>query len=324
MDVSTLEGTSKGMRNPVSAFTDTVRQMRRDDASATGEDAQSKLTAADSTSVPYILSGADADKLVSELRAHARKMAAEKKRNKKGSEDLESVDDFYLLSCLRARKGSVERAYALLCNYVKWRRDAGYDAVLASLSSAQSKVGRLLRTGLFVVAGNETLEHRPCLVVRYRFFNPREFAALDVALAIGIVVEYVLRTYPNAQSHGLAVVDDMAGFAFGNFDIRVFKFLEKAFTQVMPMRLASISVCNPGWIVRTIFSLVAGFMSKKIQARITIVDAKDTKKMAKLFAKDQIPSFLNMGGTLQWGDTQQNALVDDMQQKAQDWIDKAK
>lgn len=310
MDLKAMEGTSKGSRNPLSVARDTLRQMRRDDAATSASASQSAITAADNTSVPFTLPAAEEDALIERVRNLSTQSSPSLfggKAKKAGSPSVANAEDFWIRACLRARKGDVQRAHALLENYLRWRRDVRYDE-----TSTSDKVRAILATGLLNVVGNVTREGRPILTVRYRFFNPREFAAIDVARAVGVVVEYLLRTYPAAQSHGVVVMDDMVGFSFGNFDFRVVRFLEKAFTQVMPMRLAAIHVVNPGWLVRTIFSLVAGLMSKKIQARVHICEANNADKLGKWLAKDEVPEFLNLGGSREWSGQMLAQYVDRM------------
>lgn len=317
MDVSALHGTSKGSRNPVSSAIDTIRQIRRDDSKASETAVKSTITASDNTSVPFILPREEEDALVAQLRAHpsTSKPSKNASKNFSVSEAIKTADDFYLRACLRARKGDVERAHALLSNYVKWRHDTKFEEQISAFT-----MGKLLRTGIFVVAGNKSKEGRPILMIRYKYFNPKVFAPIDVALALGAVVEYILREYPESQSNGVVVLDDMAGFSVGNFDFRVFKFLEKAMTQVFPMRLAAIHIANPGWIMKTIFGLVSGFMSRKIQARIGMVESGNVKKMYQFFDKPDIPTFLNLGGSLQWGDTQLKDYVDNLEKISKTWL----
>lgn len=315
MDVTAMEGTSKGSRNPLSVARDTLRQMRRDDAATSASAKQSAITAADNTSVPFTLPAAEEDALVAQVRGLSTGGKAKKGGGSSNSSSgsggatclIADADDFWIRACLRARKGDVVRAHALLGNYLRWRHDVHYDE-----TSSSDKVRTILSTGLLNVVGNVTRDGRPILTVRYRFFNPREFAAIDVARAVGVVVEYLLRTYPAAQSHGVVVMDDMVGFSFGNFDFRVVRFLERAFTQVMPMRLAAIHVVNPGWVVRTIFSLMAGIMSKKIQARVHICEANNAEKLGRWLEKSEVPEFLNLGGTRQWSPQMLAQYVDRM------------
>lgn len=294
-----MEGTSKKTNVGFSVVADTLRQMRRDDATASAASRKSTITAADNMSVPFRLSEAEEAEIENCMRQTA---------SKAGNALVANADSFWLRACLRARKGDVERANALASNYLKWRRDVHYARyVRGGLSPS---VHAILSTGAFLVAGNYSRDERPVLTVRYRYFNPRRFAAVDVARALGAVVEFLLREYPASQSHGIVVLDDTAGFSFSNFDIRVFRFLEKAFAQVLPIRIAAIHIVNPGWVIRTIFNLVSGFMSRKIKARIMICDAGDVNKIQTSFEPQHIPKFINLGGTLEWTDAHQKQFVE--------------
>lgn len=308
MDVQSLEGTTKKSKVGLSAVADTLRQMKHDDATASPMSRQSTITAADNTSVPFKLSEAEEQELENGMRRTA---------SETGNALVANADSFWLRACLRARKGDVQRANALALNYLKWRRDVKYSRhVRGGLSPA---VHDMLSTGAFIVAGNHSRDGRPVLMVRYRYFNPRRFAAVDVARALGAVVEFMLREYPLSQSHGIVVLDDTAGLNFSNFDLRVFRFLEKAFAQVLPLRIAAIHVVNPGWVVRAIFNLVSGFMSRKIKARIMICDAGDVNKIQKSFEPQHIPKFINLGGTMPWTDEHQRQFIQRLSEMCVTW-----
>lgn len=308
MDVRSLEGTSEGNKHGVSGVVNTMRQIRYEDAHANKSPKKSAIREGDNSSVPFVLPSEEEDALIQRLRQAAQRA---------GDEDVANADEFWLRACLRVRKGDEERARALAGNYLQWRRDVRYEESMRG--GLTPILQEILTSGLFCVAGNKSRGDRPVLTVRYRFFNPRKFSALDVAHALGVVVEFLLREYPTSQSHGIVVVDDTAHFTFANFDLRVIRFLEKAFSQVLPVRIAAIYVVNPGWVVKTVFNLVSGFMSRKIKARITICSSGDVAKFAQYFEPHNIQTFLNLGGTLEWSDVDQKQFADRIAQICTQW-----
>lgn len=293
MDPEALEGTSAGNNGGFVAVADTIRKLQKDDKAASTSERVSRLTAADNSSAPFEISAEETERLVTEMRKLARE---------KGNKLVEHADEFWLLATLRARKGDVKRSVALASNYLEWRQKVDYDGNTPASSGTMKEI---MEAGLFVLAGNKSRDGRPVLTVRYRFFNPRRYSALDTARAFAYIVEWMLHTYPTSQTHGVVVVEDVAGFSFKNFDLRLVSFMEKAFTSIMPMRISALHIANPGLVIRSMFAIFSAFFSDKIKARIRLFGKGDEDKFAEFFERDQILDFLNLGGTLPWTDAQQ-------------------
>lgn len=300
-----MEGTS----GKTAAFKEIVKTMNtiKSDAATNPQQAQSQLNAADNSSQPFERTQQEEARLLSEMR---------KLSETRRLPNVICASDFWLLACLRARKGDVTRALALASSYLDWREKVDYEAHLPTKSPI---VRQILSAGIFVPADNVSRDGRPVLTVRYRCFDPRRFSALDTARAFGFVVEWMLRTYPKVQTHGMVVVEDTAGFSLKNFDIRLVSFLEKAFSSILPIRISAMHIINPNFIIRAMFTLFSSFFSDKLKARIRLFGKGDEEKFAQFFQPNQNLSFLNMGGTKEWTPAQQESVTSRMVRESQGW-----
>lgn len=300
-----MEGMSSGTSS-LNAAVNVVRELQKEH-STNPHDSLCRLTASENSSIPFEISPEEESRLLSDMR----QLALEKKKL-----HVADADTFWLLAALRARKGNAKRAVALASNYLEWRAKVDYDKHTPTSSPI---VKEIMSAGLFVLAGNVSRDGRPVLTIRYRFFDPRRFSAMDTARAFGFIVEWMLRTYPTAQTHGMVVVEDAAGFSMKNFDIRLISFLEKAFSSILPARVSALHVTNPGFLIRAMFALFSSFFSDKLKARIRLFGKGEEDKFGEFFDKDQNLAFLNFGGTMQWSPAQQEGLTHRLLTDAQEW-----
>jgi hypothetical protein len=112
-----------------------------------------------------------------------------------------TLDDFYVSAALMARKGSVPRAAALLANFAAWRARVG-DANPHSCA----KMAEQLRTGAFVSPGTRDKEGRAVVYLRLRLLDPNRYSPLDTVRLAAFAYDWTIRTYPWAQSHGVALM----------------------------------------------------------------------------------------------------------------------
>lgn len=300
-----MESTSSGTSG-LNVAVKVVRQLQKE-SSSNPQDNLSRVTASDNTSIPFELTAEEEARLLCEMRSLA---------SENNKPHVAQADTFWLAAALRARKGDAKRAVALAANYLEWRAKVAYDEHTPTSSPVVSEI---LSARLFVLAGNVSRDGRPVLTIRYRFFDPRRFSALDTVRAFGFIVEWMLRTYPMAQTHGVVVVEDAAGFSLKNFDIRLISFLEKAFSSILPVRISALHVTNPGFLVRAMFTLFSSFFSDKLKARIRLFGKGEEGKFAEFFDKKQNLAFLNLGGTMEWSPTQQDALINRLLNDSREW-----
>lgn len=266
------------------------------------------VSAEDNTSRPVVLAHRREVRLVNKIRHTA--LSADK--------DIVGVaDSFWLRACLRARNGDADRALALAFNYLEWRRSVKYhDSISSGVSPT---VRELLSSGVFNVAGNVSRDGNPVLTIRYRFYDPSRFATADGALTFAILAEYLLREYPSTQSHGMVVMEEMEGVTLSNIDARLVHFLTRAFSSAFPLRIAAMYFVKPNRAVRTVLRFLSPFLAKKYKARIYVIEKRATDTMLKFFEADQIPTFMNNGGTLEWTQEDQERVAIAIAERCTTW-----
>lgn len=96
-------------------------------------------------------------------------------------------------------------------------------------------------------------------------------------------------------------------------------FFDRAFTSVLPIRVAALHITNPGFIIRSVFTVFSAFLSNKLKARIRLFGRGQEDKFTEFFEPEQNLKFLGLGGTLQWTDMQQRELTERMLDDSKQW-----
>lgn len=298
-----LESTSTGAGNTVQIASALLNAGKTD---KTGDN-RAAVTQAD-ISTPFQISPAEEASLITELR-----QAAQAANNLA----VAQADDFWLLASLRARKGNVERALALASNYVEWRASISAD----ELNAARSEKMRIqLARKIIFVGGNTDRDGRPVLNIRLRNQDPSTFAAIDTTRMINFVLEWTLRTYPAAQTHGVVFVSDMSGVGLRNLDLRIPGILQKALSKTVPVRLAALYIMHAPIFMRAVFTLFQSVLSKKLKARIRLFGNGDVDRFADIFENDQVADDIDgMEGEFCWSDAQHQAWVNRMVEDCETW-----
>lgn len=302
LDVSKLSQTTDGAATP-SNIVSAIRGISKDDPSSDGRATVSKAD----LSAPFIRTPAEEDALVSSLRDAA--LAA-------GNGPVAHADPFWLLACVRARKGDVERALALADNYFKWRASINSDEMNVAKSE---KMNAQLDRCIIFVSGNTDRDGRPILNLRLRNQDPRMFAAVDTTRMLSFVLEWTLRTFPAAQTHGVVIVNDLTDVSFKNLDIRIPGVLQKAFSRTVPVRLAALNAINPPVFFKALFAIIGPILSMKFKARIRMFSKDDRESFSELFAPDQILKDIDMGGTAEWTEEMHQEWIERMVRDCQTW-----
>lgn len=237
-----------------------------------------------------------------------------------GMSDIDSdcepltVDPFYFIAALYARKGDITRSAALLRNYLAWRKRIGADVCHPANNS---KLREQLRSGLIVSPGTRDRLGRAVVYMRLRLNEPDRFSALDTIRLSSVVLEWTLRTYPYAKSHGIAFYQDMRDLRFRNMDLRVPREMRNAFAQTLPIRCGSMNVLNPPVFLRLIFSIVNKLFSDKMKTRVNVIVKQDS--LLHGIESSQIPQDTNLGGTLQWTENALASWCDQVESDFQTW-----
>ncbi|CAN8075116.1 unnamed protein product [Agarophyton chilense] len=249
-------------------------------------------------STPFVCSAEEEHALVQQLRHAA---------NQDGNQCVANASHFWLLAALRARKGDVKRAQQLMSNFLAWKRR------LASSTDGDRcfrTTQKQLQSRFVFISGNADREARPVINVRMARHDPSTFSALDTVRTLATVLEWTVRTYPAAQTHGVIIVHDFSNLKFHNLDLRLPGEVKNAFTQAFPIRVAAILVCHPPFFLKGIIGIVTSIMGKKLRARIRAIDGKDKHILAEYLAQDQIMDDLHMDGTATWSSDQHSEWVE--------------
>lgn len=301
LNTSELSSTSGGAK-ATNSLISTFRSLNAEPEAPTIAD----VTLSD-LSTPFVRTPEEEALLISQLKSLA---------TEESEPQVANADEFWLLACIRARKGDVTRALALAKNCLKWRESVNADGI--KLNNCE-QMKKQLETGMVFVSGNKNRLGQVILDIRLGKQDPARFSALDTTRMISFVLEWVLRTYPEAQTHGIVVVNNMKGVSLGNLDLRMPGVLQKAFSRNMPVRVSSVNICNPPWFIRMVLSLAAKVFSKKLKARVRVYGKGDAVKMEEMFEKDSIMIDLDMGGTAVWTDDMREKWINKMMTDCQQW-----
>lgn len=301
IDTSNLENISHGAKNPT-AVMDAFRSISAEPSS----DSHAQVSKND-LSAPFVRPSSEEAALVASLRDAA--LA-------KSDISVAHADDFWLLACIRARKGDIPRAMALAHNYIQWRLSLRSE----QMNLAQSpKMRAQLERRIVFVTGDTDRSGRPIVNVRMRNQDPSAFAAIDTTRTLSFVLEWTLRTYPAAQTHGVVIVNDFAGVTLRNLDLRLPAVIQRAFSRTIPVRVAALNVINPPLFMKVIFVIAGAVLSQKLKARVSLFSKGDESRLEQLIEKEHIMEDLGMGGTAQWTDEMHRDWIDRMQRDCQTW-----
>lgn len=296
---STKTTISTGMHN----FLTTIRNIGRDKS---GENDPARVHASD-LSTPFIRTTTEEEELVQSLRTTAAET---------GNNTVATVDTFWILAAIRARKGDINRALPLITNYMAWRESLESNAINPSRNDI---IQQQLLKGVFLVTGNTDRDGRPVLTVRMRYHDPSVFSALDTVRTISAIIEWMLRTIPKSQTHGIVMVHDMAELRPKNVDFRLPAVLQKAFSRNFPVRLAAFHIIHPPIFVRAIANIMMTVMGEKLKARIRIYVNGDQDKLMEMFTSENILENLNLGGSAVWSDQHQIEWVKQVVKTSESW-----
>eukprot|EP00177_Eucheuma_denticulatum_P003318 GFKZ01005994.1.p1 GENE.GFKZ01005994.1~~GFKZ01005994.1.p1 ORF type:complete len:316 (+),score=43.96 GFKZ01005994.1:666-1613(+) len=296
-----LEHTTGGAKNPT-ALVSALRQLTRRTSAPSGA-----VVSTSDLSTPFVRSAEEEGGLVDALREAAREQ---------GNEVVARADAFWLVACIRARKGDVGRAMALADNYLKWRLGLGADS--KDLAQSQQLRAQLERRLVFV-PGHVDRDGRPVLNVRLRYQDPSKFSAMDTARTLSFVVEWLLRKYPAAQTHGIVIVNDLRGVTLRNLDLRLPSVLQQAFSKTLPVRVAAINVINPPFLLKAVVGLFASVFSQKLKLRVRFFSKGDEEKLYQLIEPSHLVDDIGMGGTETWTDQMHREWIRTMEQDCHTW-----
>lgn len=300
-NVEGLEGNARPVHG-LASFFNVFRSLTRQNSN----DEIAHVTKAD-ISTPFIRPAQEEARLVESVRQRA---------IESGRQTVADAEHFWVLAAVRARKGDVIRAEKLLANFINWRE---------RIESSADKQVRLdkthsqLKSCFMFVSGTTDKAGRPVLHLKMAKHDPSSFSALDTIRTFSTVLEWTLRTYPAAQTHGLVVLHDMSDIALHNLDLRMPGEIQKAFSQSFPVRVASIILCHPPFFLKHVIGFFSSFMSSKLKARITTVGKNDKKLLDELFEPHNVLVDIGLGGTATWTDERHLEWIHRLNNDANAW-----
>lgn len=299
-DERTLAETTKppnNVTNLVAATRRTVMQSSELEGGAIAE--AGAIRASDVTPGAFIVKDFDMDALESSVRKAVVEDAS-----------AAAADSFWVRACIRARKGDVTRAAALLQALVAWRTKLDMEA-------GRPKALELLRQGILWSSGQRDRTGRYILHVRIRYADPRTYAAIDMVRAAATTMEWVLRRYPDSQKYGIVVLGDAAQLGLHNVDPRVPRELSYSFSRTLPVRIGGFFIMNMPWFLRPFFALISALLSRKLKNRMRQLGRPE--ELAPFFEQASVPVDASMGGTLPWDLDIQEKWVDTVVQDSKNW-----
>lgn len=210
------------------------------------------------TEIRVPLGSDEEKKLVAQMRVHLADT---------GLEDSKTQDEFWLLASLRARKFDPQSAATRFQKYIQWRTEYRIDELG---QPSNERMQAWLRLQVARWNGGKDRVGRYLVQMTMRNTRPDLFSAEDTMRGIHLVLETLLRAYPDAQARGVALVADLRDVAFKNLDPRVPKLLGPAMSSVLPVRLGRFHMCCPPWFFKLVFPLMMRFQSPKMKSRTAI------------------------------------------------------
>lgn len=229
------------------------------------------VTASEASGRPWVESEAKIRELcarVREIFASEAETEAESTPEKEGADDTVSIPDaaaisqaseFWVRACVCARKGDATRAAAVLRSLVSWKTRLGVPD-----ESQKEKLAALLHRGLIWSSGARDRFGRYILHIRLRNADPSTFTPVDVVRAVSTTIEWTIRHYPAAQSHGVLILGDAGSVGFRNIDPRVPRELAHSFSSTLPVRVGGFCVMNLPWFIRPVFGTYTASISISI------------------------------------------------------------
>lgn len=195
------------------------------------------------------------------------------------------------LMCLRGRKYEVERAAELLPNFLALCAEYGVDETPNDQLKADAASGKMVLTGAVDARG------RPLFTLRLRNHRPKQSSAHDMARLLSTLLVRTLRKSVDAQRFGIVLLNDMTGVGIKNVDPAIPKLLFSSVFPRLPVRLARLCAFDPPFFIgRIVLPAVIFFMSKKLRARLTVINGRDFKALHEVYPPALLTA--DLGGTL--------------------------
>ncbi|XP_037567543.1 alpha-tocopherol transfer protein-like isoform X1 [Dermacentor silvarum] len=205
------------------------------------------------------------------------------------------ADDEVLLKFLRARKFNADRAFKVVKNYFKVRREN--PEMLDDLSPSRVPFDSACRKhGLITVSRKTDPDGRAAVIVRFGAWNT-DICSLNDYFRVCVVHVLHLTIREQFQVEGVVVVLDLKGLGPYHFAHYTPSNMKKVFSLVQdcfPLRMKGVYIINSPWIFQFFFAIAKRFMKAKLVRRTHFI-GNDLEKLKSLVPDDVIPE--ELGGT---------------------------
>jgi len=180
-----------------------------------------------------------------------------------------SCNDQMLLRFLRARRFSVDDAYNMLIEALKFRlsfQDMGVAAVTPSTVENEINSGK----SFFF----STDKHgRPVCVYKVRKHIPSKTDVLEGQRFLIFMIEFgtTLLRYPTET---VTLLFDMTDASSKNMDMKSMKYMIRTLQNYYPESLGRVLVFNSTWFVHGIWKVVKPMLDSNTAAKVSFVDRK--------------------------------------------------
>jgi hypothetical protein len=172
--------------------------------------------------------------------------------------------------CLRNRGYDFASAQKRLGKYLAWRKET-----FGHLEDQTVENNEVLRSqihaALMYVCPTRMPNGAALLFVRMRHHNPTQFDAHMTLQYWHYMMLTLLAKDPTLAATGFVIVNNFEGATLANTDINVPRAISSALNKSMPVRVNSINLVNPPWILRMIIPVFKSVLSAKLGERLNVV-----------------------------------------------------
>jgi len=211
---------------------------------------------------------------------------------------LENVSDDFLLRFLRMQKLNVNKAIAVMENYLGFRTNSSewFD----DLDISNSDLNDLISSGYIFVLPGRDASGRRVIFSQARSLDGSRYTSADVMRAHLITYEALLAG-EECQINGVSYIFDEEGVNLSHVGMwtpadvtRAFKCSEKA----IPLRHREVNFVNMPWSMYLIYQFAKNLLSHKLRSRLHT--HSNFEKVREFFPVEMLPS--EYGGSVPMAD----------------------
>jgi hypothetical protein len=209
-----------------------------------------------------------------------------------------AVSDEMVVQFLMARKFEEDRAYELLLNSLRWRRERGIgkNQPMTAIISKELKAKRILTPPLSRdKEGSQVVYYRPGMAKKHTV-KPHDFC-----LSVYYLLQQCIHD-PRTQRQGFLFVCDLRNTKLFQLDRKLIKSILDMLSNKFPARLKKVLLLEPPGFFNIAFRIIRSLIPSKYVEKLAIARFADLPMYVD--ADKLLPEY---GGTLQFD---QNVMVD--------------